>query len=115
MWKVAFGLPVGIGMSALGQAEPVRQTFPYADLVLNGGALAVLAWAVWNAYRNVIPNQQKEFSRTLDAMADRYDQWERQRHEDSGKLTRALHELSLTCAKIQAERRRASGQNGKEK
>jgi len=46
MLKVAIALPIGVGMLVLGQA-PTIEAFPYVDLVLHGGALSVLAYAVW--------------------------------------------------------------------
>lgn len=103
MWKLATTLPfiLGASMFAMGQAEPITNAFPYADLVLNGGALAVLAWAVWHAYTRTIPGQQKAFTETLNEMAARHERLESQRHEDSEKLVAGLHELSVTCTKTQ--------------
>lgn len=127
MWKSALGLPVSYGMMMLGQVEQQAQTFPYADLVLQGGALAVLTWAVWHAYKNIIPDLRKEiredraryttsldnlsigFQKTLDTMADRheraeqatadrFERWEAARHADSERLAESLNSMAVTCA-----------------
>ena len=42
--KFSLALATGTGMFALGQADPITQAFPYGDLVLNGGALAVMGF-----------------------------------------------------------------------
>ncbi len=121
MFKVAVALPMGIAMSVLGQIEPAAESFPYGDLVLQGGALVVLAYAVWHAYKVEIPGMRKElredrvlYNANLDSMAarhermeteicDRHERWEAQRHEDSDKLESALSNLALTCAKTQKQ------------
>jgi len=116
-------------MMLLGQAEgqAPNPVFPYADIMLQGGALAVLTWAVWHAYNNLVPALRKEiqddraqymalltksqesFQKTLDVMADRhertqqatadrFDRWEALRHADSEKLETSLTSLSVNCA-----------------
>lgn len=131
MLRAAIGLQVGVAGLIVGQTEPVVKSFPYADLVVQGGALAVLTWAVYHAYKNVIPGLRKElgedrarymesldksreaFSETLDVMgerheriqketSDRHERWEAQRHEDSEKLREALVGLAVTCAESRA-------------
>jgi hypothetical protein len=113
-------------MLVLGQVTPVTSAFPYGDLVLHGGALGVLSWAVWHAYKTVIPDMKKDlredrarymtsiqssaesFKETLDAMGtrhermetatnDRHERWEKQRHDDSEGLQAAISELAVTC------------------
>lgn len=122
MFKVAIALPLGIGMMLLGETE-VNTAFPYADLVLQGGALIVLAYAVWHAYKIEIPGMRKEiredrdqFRKTLDTMGERYERmrtetYERheaaqaQRRTDSASLKEALDKLDLA-------RRTAGGERG---
>jgi len=104
-------LPLGLGLALLGQAEEISPvSLPmWANLLLQGGALVVLAWAVWHAYRNEMPASRAGFTKTLDQMAERYERmqketldrherWETSRHADSDKLAEALRGLAVTCA-----------------
>ena len=138
MIKVAVALPSGVAMLILGEVDAVSSVFPYAELVLHGGAVAVLTWAVWHAYSKMIPGLrqdmgadrdrymtsingiQQEFSKTLIAMADRHERWETQRHEDSEqlrgilssdseKLRGVLSQLSVTCAETRTSMKENSG------
>jgi hypothetical protein len=100
---------------------------------VQGGALVVLAWAVWHAYSKVIPSLKEElakdreanlavqkeareaFNKTLDVLverherimqseSDRHDDWEKLRHEDSVQTRETLLQLSTTCAAARRER-----------
>ncbi len=116
MIKVAIALPVGVSMSVLGQAPVAAEAFPYADLVLHGGALSVLAYAVWHAYKVELPAVRKvlledrtRYHESLNSMSDRHERmqketldrherWESDRHQDSTDLREALGTLAVTCA-----------------
>ena len=118
-------------MLLVGQTEPVVNAFPYADLLVQGGALVVLAWAVWHAYQKVIPSLKEElqrdraanleaqrearesFKETLDTLverhervmaaeSERHDDWEKLRHEDSVQTRETLARLTETCAATRA-------------
>lgn len=45
---------------------------------------------------------QEVYHAALDDMADRHERWEKQRHEDSNRLSDTLRDLSGTCARNQA-------------
>jgi hypothetical protein len=118
MLKVAIALPAGVAMMVLGQTEALsnNELFPYADLLLHGGALTVLAYAVWHAYKIEIPGMRKElredrevYRQSLADMADRHERmqqstldrherWELERHADSAELKNALKNMAVTCA-----------------
>jgi len=72
---------------------------PFANYVVQGGAFTVLVWVLWHLLTKTLPSQRKDFTRTLDAMATRYDGWEQTRHDDSEKLDTTLRKLSEHCAR----------------
>lgn len=109
MLRVGPTLLLGVGLFAAGQIEQATELFPFAGLLTSGSAVGVLAWAVWYAYRHIIPRQQEAFAKTLDDMAerhermqqhtlDRHERWETARHEDSEKIAKSLQTMAVTCA-----------------
>ena len=131
MIRLGIALPVGLGLLLAGEVDQITESFPYSDIILQGGALSVLAWAVWHAYKNLIPELRREiaedrirymtgldklndgFQKTLDSMADRHERteqatadrherWEIQRHADSEKLESTLQGMTAQCARTQA-------------
>lgn len=80
---------VGIVLGQLAEA-PWNQVVP-------GGALAVLAWALWHTWAKYLPSQQKTFQDTLNNICARHDTWEQLRHDDSIELRKGLAELTSNC------------------
>ncbi len=95
-------LPLALTMGLLGQAEAASPSFPFSDTILQGGALAVLAWLAWHLVTKEMPAARKAFTATLDSMAKRHERWETQRHEDSQKIETALNNLAVTCAETRS-------------
>jgi len=115
MLRLGIGLPLGLGLLMLGQAEAAiqSQAFPYSDLVFSGGAVSVLSYLAWHVIVKEMPTARKDaatdaaaartdFTKTLDSMAERHERWETLRHEDSQKIGSALNNMAVTCAKVQS-------------
>lgn len=86
---------VSSGAVLLGQASPEPVT-PWAT----GSAAVTLAGVVGWLLTKTLPSMQRDFRETLDKMAERHDQWEKSRHDDSEKLNGTLREMSSTCARV---------------
>ena len=90
----------------VGQVSP-EQISPWAT----GSAAAALGLVCGWLLTRTIPQLQRDFKETLDAMAgrhersidavtERHERWEQARHADSVNLNETLRSMSATCAKV---------------
>lgn len=82
------------------------------SLFAEGGAVVILGWAVWHLLAKSLPRQQKAtddareaFERTLDRIADRYDERAKEAAQGQQRLAEAIHELHTNCIQYQAGQR----------
>ena len=86
---------------------------PYAQWVQGGAAAVVSGLLVYIIVRyipelqrqqkEVLVAQQRDFSSTLDRMAERFERWEQRRTEVDDKLNDTLKSLVANCAKATRE------------
>lgn len=93
--KLAGVIPFLGAAILLGQATPEPLT-PWAT----GSAAAALGCVVGWLLTRTIPQMQRDFRETLDAMAERHERWETTRHNDSVTLNDTLRAMSTTCARV---------------
>lgn len=66
-------------------------------------ALSVLAAVVWYLLTKTIPRLSKTFTDTLNTLCERWDRWEKTRHDDSEELNRTLRELAANVLRKSEE------------
>ncbi len=77
----------------LATGEVVTLALPMIGSAANLGALGVLAWVVWTQFGE-IRSLRRTHGEIVDKLCDRWDSWEKIRHEDSERLDRTL--LAMT-------------------
>lgn len=95
--QLAILVPCLTGAMLLGQSVPE----PFAPWA-TGSAAAALGCVVGWLLTKTIPQMQRDFRETIDAMASRHERWETARHADSAILNETLRVMSSTCAKVHA-------------
>lgn len=102
----------GSSAAMLAQAEKVSETVGVSLPVAEFTAMAALIATLFFLLKVYIPSKDKEmsealktkdeiFTKSLDKINECHDYWERLRHEDSQKLTDALHTIKENCAAVQ--------------
>ena len=91
-------------------AAQIPEAWP--SFLTQGGALAVLAWAVWYQHTRTIPAMGQRMDAQLVAFAveraaerGAADEWEKVRHADSAKLNETMRDITAQCAATQAQMR----------
>ena len=74
---------------AAGEAIPNGSIDPYTRL----GAVAALGTALLLMLWRTIPTMTKDFLESLNKICDRFDDWEKTRHEDHKELRQLLQKL----------------------
>ena len=78
----------------------------FLKLVIEGGALVVLAYAVYRLFgelsdqRKAAENERKVAQETMSHLCDRWDGWEKVRHDDSEKLNSTMSAMRENCAAV---------------
>jgi len=91
MWKSLLG--IGITLFGVGDL-PLTGNW---GIILQFGALGILAVAVVRLFGE-LAEQRKCHAKTLDRLCDRWDGWEKTRHDDHETLTETLTGLRVHCA-----------------
>jgi len=74
---------------AAGEAVPSGFIDPYTRL----GAVAALGTALLLMLWRTLPTMTKDFLESLNKICDRFDDWEKTRHEDHKELKQLLQKL----------------------
>ena len=74
---------------AAGEAVPSGSIEPYTRL----GAVAALGTALLLMLWRTLPTMTKDFLESLNKICDRFDGWEKVRHEDHEELKQLLQKL----------------------
>jgi L-lactate permease len=94
-----FGL-LSFGSLTLFAADVVPELPSGLGSLANLSAVAVLAWWAWSQQRELRDLRQSHTA-VVDKLCDRWDAWEKIRHEDSEKLDVTLRDITANCAKRQ--------------
>ncbi len=93
----------GFGLLAAGDVIPVEPGYP--RVVLEYGAFGALIASFAYLLRVEIPamrkqneNQQTAFGSILNRISDRWDGWEKIRHDDHESLQNVLRDVVVNCA-----------------
>lgn len=101
-WAVIGCSMVLIAQVAAGEATASASTnAPYEALTAMGALIAALFYLL----RVYLPAKDKLFTESLRANDERHERWETMRHQDSDKLTDALHALRENCVAVQTRAR----------
>lgn len=89
------GLIASVFLLAAGGLTPA--TMPVIGTAANISAVGVLAWVVWTQLKE-IKLLRLAHSDVVDRLCERWDAWEKIRHEDSAKLDDTLLKMTQQCA-----------------
>lgn len=90
------GLVVGVLLLAVG--EGLDGLSPVAGPAAQVSAVVVLAWVAWTQ-RQEMKELRERHSEAIDKLCQRWDAWEKLRHEDSRKLQEVLRDLMKHCSR----------------
>jgi hypothetical protein len=103
MMKVVALLFAGFGLLAAGEALPTEpEVWGYGKLGILYLALSSLIAAFGYLLRVEMPAARKQFAAILDRITDRWDGWEKIRHDDHEGLQSVLRETVVNCADTRA-------------
>lgn len=84
----------------LATGEVVTPAVPMIGSAANLGALGVLAWVVWTQFGE-IKSLRRTHGEIVDKLCERWDSWEKIRHEDSERLDKTLLAMARHVADAQ--------------
>lgn len=92
----------------LAAGEVVAPSIPLLETVMRLGALGVLMVVAYFLFQEM-RSQRKENTATMNVLYDRWNGWEKIRHEDSNKLDETLRMMTANCEKTRAEMKSSRG------
>lgn len=95
---------VFVGWGLLAAGEAITPVLPEIGSITQMGALGVLSWVAWTQ-RTEIQKLRDEHKEVIDTLCERWNGWEKTRHDDSTKLNDTLQNMTRHCAETQAKQK----------
>lgn len=101
-WKL--GMAAGVCMFGISEIPGLGE----AANVLQFGAIGVLFWATMRLFGE-LAEQRKAHKETVDSICERWDGWEKTRHNDHEQLNATMASMRENCAAAMRERDHHAG------
>ena len=96
-------------LMATGEAATVTQASSIASTVANLGALGVLSVVAYFLFQDTRTQRAEgaatraENTKIMNMLCERWNDWEKIRHDDSNKLDETLRTITANCSATQAK------------